>query len=63
MSYTNSQLETTTKVYALREKSKNDDELAKTIGIAKGTLYTRLKKNNWKAPEISHIKNLYEDLK
>lgn len=37
---------------------KTDEELAKLIGISKPTLYVRLKTNNWKITEISHIKTL-----
>ncbi len=47
-------LEATKKVKELKEK-KNVDDLAKEIGIAKMTLYTRLEKMNWKKPELVAI--------
>ena len=53
------QLETTDKVYKLREDpSKNDNVLAEDLGISKVTLYTRLKTSNWKKSEIALVKNL-----
>ena len=52
------QLEATDKVYALRELSQNDNVLAESLGISKVTLYTRLKKSNWKKTEISLINTL-----
>ena len=52
------QLETTDKVYKLREQDGNDNDLCALIGISKVTLYTRLKKSNWKKSEIAHISNL-----
>lgn len=32
--------------------------LAEKLGIARGTLYTRLEKNNWKKAELVLIKSL-----
>lgn len=52
------QLETTEKVYKLRAEDGNDNDLSALIGISKVTLYTRLKKSNWKKAEMSHIKTL-----
>lgn len=53
------QLETTDKVYKLRsEDSRNDNDLAEMLGISKVTLYTRLKKSNWKKAEIALVNNL-----
>lgn len=49
------QLEATNKAYLLRQKSKNDNELAEQLGLAKVTLYTRLRKSNWKKPELALI--------
>lgn len=52
------QLDATNKVYKLRQKAANDNELAKLLGISKVTLYTRLKSNNWKKPELALIESL-----
>lgn len=49
------QLKATNKVYLLRQKEGNDDELAEILGLSKVTLYTRLKLSNWKKPEIYFI--------
>lgn len=35
-----------------------DEEVAKMLAISKPTMYTRLKKNNWKVTELSHIEKL-----
>lgn len=43
--------ECTNKVESLRY-CKKDADIAKIIGISKPTLYTRLKRNNWKVSEI-----------
>lgn len=48
---------TTTKVKLLLQKE-TYEEVAEKIGISRPTLYTRLKKNNWKVSEISHISKL-----
>ncbi len=48
------QLEATNKAYKLRQKM-NDNELSSLLNIAKVTLYTRLKKNNWTNQEILFI--------
>lgn len=52
------QLEATNKVYQLRQTTQNDDELAKLLDVSKVTLYTRLKKSNWKKPEMFYIDHL-----
>lgn len=52
------QLKATDLVYKLREASSNDNDLAEELGLSKVTLYTRLKKSNWKKPELALIKNL-----
>lgn len=54
---TNEQLLATDRVYALRENS-TDNDLAKLLGISKVTLYTRLRRNNWKVSELALIENL-----
>ena len=45
------QLEATNKTYKLRQKM-NDNELSEILSISKVTLYTRLKRSNWKNTEI-----------
>jgi DNA-binding Xre family transcriptional regulator len=50
-------LEATNKVIILKEKT-NVNKLADNIGISKMTLYTRLKKMNWKKPELFSIERL-----
>lgn len=40
------------KVNHLRSLDFTDEEISLKIGISKPTLYTRLKKNNWKKSEI-----------
>lgn len=50
-------LEATSKVQRLRHYQ-TDDELCKKLGISKPTLYVRLKANNWKITELSHIQKL-----
>lgn len=50
-------LETTSKVLRIRNLN-TDDETAKIIGVSKNTMYSRLKKHNWKVTEISHIEKL-----
>lgn len=59
------QLEATDLVYRLRdhEKVSNDNVLAEIVGIAKVTLYTRLKRSNWKINELSHIDKLKKTYK
>jgi transcriptional regulator of acetoin/glycerol metabolism len=53
------QLETTDKVYQLRQdETRNDNDLSELLGISKVTLYTRLKKSNWKKAEIALVNNL-----
>ena len=52
------QLEATNKVYTLRHSSQNDNELAEQLGMSKVTLYTRLKRSNWKKPELALIESL-----
>ena len=47
----------TRKVQLLRHNS-TDVEVCKKLGICKNTLYTRLRQNNWKVSEISHISKL-----
>lgn len=42
------------KVYDLR-RDMNDNELSKTVGVAKMTLYKRLKLENWTDKEILFI--------
>lgn len=58
----NEQLETTNKVITLRQNAANDVDLAASLGMSKVTLYTRLKKDNWKITEIVLINLLYENL-
>ena len=48
------QLQATNKVYLLRSQM-NDDNLSELLQIAKGTLYTRLRKSNWSNHEILFI--------
>ena len=55
---TNEQLQATDKVYYLREEATNDNELSESLGISKVTLYTRLRKSNWKKSELSLINSL-----
>jgi len=50
-------LECTSKVQRLRHYD-TDDNICKKIGISKPTLYVRLKTNNWKISEITHIQKL-----
>lgn len=52
------QLEATNKAYELRSKAQNDNKLAEQLGMSKVTLYTRLKRSNWKKPELALIKAL-----
>lgn len=55
------QLEATNKVYQLRQTTQNDDELAKLLDLSKVTLYTRLKKSNWKKSEMFYINHLINE--
>lgn len=55
---TTEQLQATDKAYKLREQSKNDNILAKQLSLSKVTLYTRLKRSNWKNTEILFIEYL-----
>lgn len=48
----------TLKVQGLRNKEQTDEELAKKIGIAKSTFYSRLINHKWKLGEIELIKKL-----
>lgn len=50
-------LECTSKVQKMRHYN-TDDEVCKKLGITKPTLYVRLKTNNWKITELSHIEKL-----
>lgn len=54
---TNEQLKATDEVYKLRE-NRNDNELAELLGISKVTLYTRLRRSNWKKSELALISSL-----
>ena len=54
---TNEQLKATDEVYKLRE-DRNDNELAELLGISKVTLYTRLKRSNWKKAELALVNSL-----
>lgn len=56
------QLEATNKVYQLRQTTKNDDKLVKLLDLSKVTLYTRLKKSNWKKSEIFYIDHLLKNV-
>lgn len=57
MATTSDQYDTTQKVNRmLLHKTKL--EVVKLLGMSEPTLNTRLKLNNWKLTEISHIKNL-----
>ena len=47
----------TTKVQKIRQL-KTDEETSKIIGISKPTLYTRIKKHNWKVSEIFLIEKI-----
>lgn len=49
--------EATNKVLKIRI-NKSDDEVCKIIAISKPTFYIRLKKQNWKTTEISHINSI-----
>lgn len=55
---TTQQLEATTKVYNLRQTSRNDNELAERLNISKVTLYTRLRRSGWTNMEILFIEYL-----
>lgn len=55
---TEQQLNATDKVYKIRESTINDNELANLLGLSKVTMYTRLKKSNWKKTELALIKTL-----
>jgi len=48
---------TTTKVKLLLQMH-TQEEVSEMIGISRNTLYKRLKLNNWKVSEISHISKL-----
>lgn len=52
------QIEATNKVYILRNNTKNDNDLSFLIGMSKVTMYTRLKKSNWKKTELALINSL-----
>ncbi len=54
---TSDQYDTTQRVNKLL-LNKTQEEVAKLIGMTKVTFYTRMKLQNWKLTEISHIKNL-----
>lgn len=54
-----SKLQTTLKANKIK-LSNTDQETADIIGISKPTLYTRLKKHNWKKGEVQLI-NMYID--
>lgn len=58
---TNEQIEATNKAYALRREAANDNVLSESIGIAKVTLYTRLRTSNWKKAEMLLIEKLYKE--
>lgn len=47
----------TKKILELRDEM-TDEELAKTIGITKVTLYNRIRRGNWKKGELCLISNL-----
>jgi predicted DNA-binding transcriptional regulator AlpA len=51
------QSEITKRVEVLRANIFTDEEISMKIGISKPTLYTRLKKDNWKKSEIFLIKS------
>lgn len=59
MEVSSKQLKATDKVYLLRE-SRNDIQLSELLGISKVTLYTRLRRNNWKKSELALISSLKE---
>lgn len=48
----------TLKVMNLKALKHTDEELAKLLGISRPTLYTRLKKHNWRKSEIFYIESL-----
>jgi hypothetical protein len=48
------QLETTNKVYKLRQES-NDNDLASKLKLSKVTLYTRLSISNWTPQETLFV--------
>ena len=52
------QLKATDLVYQFRNNSSNDNDLSEKLGISKVTLYTRLKKSNWKKSELALIEKL-----
>jgi len=54
---TKDQYDTTQRVQRML-LTKTKEEVAKECGMTKVTFYTRLKMQNWKLTEISHIKNL-----
>ena len=56
------QLETTNKAYDLRREADNDNKLCEEFGMSKVTLYTRLKKSNWKKPEMALINLLHKKI-
>lgn len=57
MATTSDQYDTTQKVNRIL-LTKTKLEVVKLLGMSEPTLNTRLKLNNWKLTEISHIKNL-----
>lgn len=56
MKATEEQIKTSSRVREIKkDRNLNDIKLSETLGISKGTLYTRLKKHNWKKTEIALI--------
>jgi hypothetical protein len=48
-------ISTTDKVKALLQTGKTQREIFEALDITKNTFYSRLKKHNWKKPEIQMI--------
>lgn len=38
------------------------DKLTRLVGLSKVTLYTRMRRSNWKVPEMTHIDTLKEHI-
>lgn len=50
--------EASQKVLSIRGVKYNDYDLSEKLGISRPTLYTRIKKHNWKKGELILIKSL-----
>ena len=59
MNPTKKQQQTTLKAEELRKAAKNDDDFTQQIGLAKKTMYKRLKDSKWGKGDMALIDNLY----